>query len=62
MVKNELALPKLTPELIDAGWVPADEVIDDNHPDLRGLGHGTAGKWHTLIQRITPVVSYLENH
>ncbi|KAJ0124773.1 hypothetical protein J7T55_006114 [Diaporthe amygdali] len=42
IVPNEFVLPKLRPEHIAAGWKFADEVIDDNMPELNGRGHGTA--------------------
>lgn len=44
VVPNEFSIQKLKPDQVDAGWVPAPDVIDDNIPDLKGQGHGTSGK------------------
>jgi hypothetical protein len=60
ILPNEFAVPKLTPAQVEQGWEAAPSVIDDNIPDLRGIGHGTPGKSQQPVYRDSSINALIE--
>ncbi|KAJ4421908.1 hypothetical protein N0V82_003405 [Gnomoniopsis sp. IMI 355080] len=68
VVPNEFSLPKLQQHDVEAGWVAANAVIDDNMPLDEAYGHGTgvacvaAGLGTGVASRANLLLVKLENY